>query len=254
MAVHTLSQRHAPVATAPPRAASAATPPGAWRAWCRRSRAADAPPWRPKARARGVPPADASVFVPITRCVKNALPCPCPCAMPHWRAPWAPAISKPPPSSRPRRPAAPRPAWDVRSLQACATRSVFRLFVLACVVACAPGADARRRGGGAGLDSEPAAVRADGGGAGAAARLRAGCPFPNTRGARVCFVTARVLALRLRAPAGGAPRAASLAQPARYRAAAGCGTRARQPRRGCGPACAGAARRGDTHAFRSCHF
>jgi len=34
--------------------------------------------------------------------------------MPHWRAPWAPAVSKPPPSSLPRRPAAPKPAWDVR--------------------------------------------------------------------------------------------------------------------------------------------
>jgi hypothetical protein len=39
--------------------------------------------------------------------------CP-PGAMPHWRAPWAPAVSRPPPSRAPRRPAAPRPAWDVR--------------------------------------------------------------------------------------------------------------------------------------------
>ena len=36
--------------------------------------------------------------------------------MPHWRAPWAPAISKPPPSSKPRRSSSvPRPEWDVRS-------------------------------------------------------------------------------------------------------------------------------------------
>lgn len=38
--------------------------------------------------------------------------------MPHWRAPWAPAISKPPAPSKPRRTRpAPRPEWDVRLTQ-----------------------------------------------------------------------------------------------------------------------------------------
>ena len=119
--------------------------------------------------------------------------CP-PGAMPHWRAPWAPAVSRPPPSSAPRRPAAPRPAWDVR-----------------CCARCLAASRVRSRARRAGVHLRPAPVLADGGGAGAPAhalRARASAREERLRRRRDVATDARRFALwRVSGVAARAPAA-----------------------------------------------